>query len=125
MAACSSGTINLKRKDVKAGRHKDLDKAVFKWLMSARSNNIPVSRLVHQEKSSDLAKKLSADEFKASGGWFERPEARNNVTFKTVSGEEKLCISDMTAYWKETHLPTILPRYKLQDIFKVQIARYL
>ena len=42
MAAFSYGTINLRRKNVKAGIHEDLDKAV----MSARSNNVTVSGLV-------------------------------------------------------------------------------
>ena len=34
-----------------------------------------------------------------------------------VSGEAKSCTPEMPAHWKETHLPTILSRYKLQDIF--------
>ena len=50
MAAFSSGTISLKRKNVKAGKHENLDKAVFKWFMSARSNNIPVKLLSHVRK---------------------------------------------------------------------------
>ena len=41
MAAFSSGIINLKRKNVKAGKYDELDKAIFKWFMSARSSDIP------------------------------------------------------------------------------------
>ena len=41
MAAFSSGIINLKRKNVKAGKYEELDKAIFKWFMSARSSDIP------------------------------------------------------------------------------------
>ena len=33
------------------------------------------------------------------------------------SGEAKSCTSEMTAHWKETHLPTIFSRYKLKNIF--------
>ena len=40
-----------------------------------------------------------------------------DVTFREVSGEEKLCTPEMTASWKETHLPTILSRYELKNIF--------
>ena len=44
--------------------------------------------------------------------------ARNNVKFKTVSGEKKNTHTpEMTAPWKETHLATILSRYKLVNIF--------
>ena len=39
MAAFSSGTINFKRKNVKAGKYEELDKALLKWFMSARSRN--------------------------------------------------------------------------------------
>ena len=53
MATFSFGMIKLKRKNVKVGKYEDLDKAVFKWLMSARSNNMPASGLVFQEKTSD------------------------------------------------------------------------
>ena len=36
---------------------------------------------------------------------------------KIVSGEAKSCTQEMTALWKQTHLPAILSRYNLQDIF--------
>ena len=117
MAAFSSGKINLKRKNMKAGKYESLDKAVFKWFMSARSNSIPVSGLVLQEKATDFAKMLGIADFKASNGWVDRWKAQNNVTFKIVSGEAKSCTPEMTAHWKQTHLPTILSRYNLQDIF--------
>ena len=43
MAGFSSGIINLKRKNVKAGKYEELDKAIFKWFMSARSSDIPAT----------------------------------------------------------------------------------
>ena len=55
MTVFSSGTINLKRKNVKAGKYEELDKAVFKWSMSVRSSKIPVTGLVLQERVNDLA----------------------------------------------------------------------
>ena len=45
MAAFSNGTIDLKRNNVKAGKHENLDKTVFKWFMSTRLNNILVSNM--------------------------------------------------------------------------------
>ena len=81
--------------------------------MSGRSISIPVSGLFLQEKATDFAKML---DFKASNGWVDRSKAQNNVTFKIVSGEAKSCTPEMTAHWKQTHFPTILSRYNLQDI---------
>ena len=85
--------------------------------MSARSSNIPVSGLVLQEKMNGLVKKLDIANFKALNGWVDRWKTRNNIKFKTVSGEKKICTLQMTAPWRETHLPTILSKYKLEDIF--------
>ena len=68
MAAFSSGKINLKRKNMKARKYESIDKAIFKWFMSARSNSILVSGLVLQEKATDVAKILCMADFKASNG---------------------------------------------------------
>lgn len=86
--------------------------------MAARSNNIPVNRLVLHEKASDLAETIGIDDFKASDGSADRWRARNNVTFKAVSGEVKSYTPEMTAHWKETQEET-------NDTIEVQIARYL
>ena len=56
IAAFSSETINLKRKNVKAGKYADLNKAFFKCFMSARSSNKSMCGLSLQEKTIDLAK---------------------------------------------------------------------
>ena len=66
--------------------------------MSLRSNSLPVSGLVLQEKATDFAKMFGIADFKASNGWVDRWKARNNVTFKTMSGETKSSTPDMTAY---------------------------
>ena len=59
IAAFSSETINLKRKNVKAGKYADLNKAFFKCFMSARSSNKSMCGLALQEKTIDLAKKIN------------------------------------------------------------------
>ena len=57
------------------------------------------------------------DDFRASDGWLDRWKSGHNATFREVSGEEKSCTPEMIASWKKTHLPTILSRYELKDIF--------
>ena len=42
---------------------------------------------------------------------------RNNVSFKTVSGESKAVTSEMVAGWNETTLPTLLSNYDLENIY--------
>ena len=84
MATFLSGPANLKRKNVKARKYEELDKAVFKQFTSTRSSNISVSGLVLQEKVNDLEKKLGIANFKASNKWVDRWKARKNAKFKTV-----------------------------------------
>ena len=42
---------------------------------------------------------------------------RNNVSFKTASGERKTVTPEMTASWNETTLPTLLSNYCLRNIY--------
>ena len=107
IAAFSSETINKDRKNAKAGKYADLNKAFFKWFMPARSSNKSMCGLALQEKTIDLAKKkkkqqLEIANFEASTGWVDRWEERNNVKFKTVSCLEKSCTTVTTGPWKET-----------------------
>ena len=117
LAAYESGEINPKRQKMKRAENEDLDKAVYTWFHNTRANNVPVSGVVLKEKALQFAKSLHLDDFRASDGWLDRWKSKHNVTFREVSGEEKSCTPEMIASWKETHLPTILSRYELKDIF--------
>ena len=48
---------------------------------------------------------------------FNNIKCSSKVSFKTVSGEGNSCTAEMTAPWKETTLPTILSKYKLDEIY--------
>ena len=59
---------------------------------------------------------MNVENFKASDGWLDRWKERFNVSFKTVSGESNVCTDKMVAPWEQTSLPTILPKYDLNQI---------
>ena len=42
---------------------------------------------------------------------------RKEFHLRQFQVKKKSCKPEMTAYWKETYLPTILSRYKMQNIF--------
>ena len=42
---------------------------------------------------------------------------RHNISLKVIGGECKSFKDEMTSSWNETTSPTILPNYKLDDIF--------
>ena len=50
---------------------------------------------------------------------------RNNVSFKTVSGEGKPVTPEMVAGWNETTLPTLLSNYGLENIYNAKKFRLL
>ncbi|XP_047144622.1 tigger transposable element-derived protein 4-like [Hydra vulgaris] len=84
--------------------------------LNLRSRNVAVSAINLKTKARELAEKVNINEFKASNGWFDRWKNRY-VSFKTVCGEGNSCTAEMTKPWKETALPTILSRYKLDEIY--------
>ena len=56
-AALEKGN-NVKRQKLRTGDHETLDPAVFKWFLSLRSQNVPLSGAIIQEKASQCAKEL-------------------------------------------------------------------
>ena len=59
-AALEKGN-NVKRQKLRTGDHETLDTAVFKCFLSLRSQNVPLSGAIFQEKASQYAKGLSID----------------------------------------------------------------
>ena len=82
-----------------------------------RSQNVPLSGGIIQEKASIYAKELNIENFKAWDGWLRRWKERRNILFKTISGESNSVTSEMVNAWKETSLPTLLSNYKLKNIY--------
>ena len=69
--------------------------------MNARERNVPIGGYIIREKALDL----------------DRWKNRHNVVFRAISGKERSSTEEMTASWAQTHLPTILSRYVLRDIY--------
>ena len=99
--ALEKGT-NGKQQKLKTGNHELVDSAIFKWFLNMRSDNVPLSASVIQEKAVMFAKDLNVENFQASDGWLRRWKERNNITFKTVSGESNSVTPDMVNSWFET-----------------------
>ena len=112
-----SGQFGASRQKLSVGKHDSVDKAVYKWFMNACERNVPIGGRIIREKTLDFAKELNITDFKPSGGWLGRWKNRVNVVFRTVSGEERSCTEEMAASWEQTHLPMILPRYELRNIY--------
>ena len=109
--------MNTKHQRLRAGSYEKLDQAIFKWLLTVRSRDVAVSALILKTKAIDFAEKMSIENFHASDGWLDRWKKRYNVSFKKISGEGNACTDETTAPWAETTLPTMLPKYELNQIY--------
>ena len=94
-----------------------LDKAIYKWFINAREQNVPVSGTLLKKKAIRFARELQIEDFMGSDGWLDRWKTRHRVAFKMIAGEAKSCTPQMTSSWDETTLPTIISNYRLEDIY--------
>ena len=82
-----------------------------------RSQNVPLSASMIQEKAVTFAKELNTENIQASDGWLRRWKERSNISFKAVSGESKSVTPEMVNTLLETSLPTLLSNYDLKEIY--------
>ena len=108
---------NVKQQKLRTSNFELVDKVVLNWFKNMRSQNIPLSAAMIQEKAIAFAKELNVENFQSSDGWLRCWKERNHITLKTVSGESKSVTPDMVAGWWETSLPTFLSNYELKIIY--------
>ena len=109
-----------KRRRLHRGTFANLDDFIFKWLLTVRGRNLVVSASILKRKAKEIAEQINTKGFQASDCWHDRWKSRYSVSFKTVSGEGNSCKAEITAPWKETTLPTILSKYKLDEIYNAR-----
>ena len=90
-----------------------LDERIYNWFSTARSNNIPISGPIIQEKAKKVADILRMDKFKASNGWLESFRKRHNIFFRTLSGESAQLDKDIVDNWIKC-LPVVTEQYEAQ-----------
>ena len=108
---------NSKRERLREGFFANLDQSIFEWLLTVCSRAVVVSALIFKTKVMEFSEKLNVKDFHASDGWLDRLKKRYIVSFKTVSCEVSACTSEMVALLEETMLPTILSKYKPNQIY--------
>nr|XP_037280355.1 tigger transposable element-derived protein 6-like [Rhipicephalus microplus] len=105
------------RKRLRLGNFQEVDAAVLTWFKDARSQNVPVSGPMLQEKARQFADALDITGFEASAGWLHRFRERNGITWQVVSGEEKAADAASAAAWRDEKFREIIASYSEDDIF--------
>ena len=62
----------LGAKRVKPKKYETLNKALKKWLLNLRSENVQVNKALVKEKALEFANELNIEGFQASKGWLEK-----------------------------------------------------
>jgi len=68
--------MNSKRKNMRGGNFEKVDKAIYTWFISKRSQKIPIDGVIIKEKALEFAKALGETEFKASDCWLSKWKKR-------------------------------------------------
>ena len=71
-----------------------------------------------QQKALQFAKDLNNDTFKASNGWLDSLLKRNNIVFRTMTGERGDVDTTTNDDWKK-NLPALCEGNRHEDIFNM------
>ena len=94
-----------------------MDQVIFNWFLNMRSQNVPLSASMIQEKAVIFAKEMNTENLQASDGRLRHWKERNNISLKTVSRESKSVTPEMVNAWSKTSLPTLSLNYDLKDFY--------
>ena len=109
------------RKRMREGAYADVDKALWKWFVQMRQQNITMSGPILKEKAEDFASQLSVD-FKTSDGWLQWWRVRYGVEHKSSQGERN-AVDEVTAdSFVSSKLPEILSRYTDKQIIRCKLV---
>ena len=95
-----------------------VNELILKWIKDANSRRISVSGPLVQQRALKFAEELGLNDFKASSGWLEKLLKRNNIIFKTMSGERGDVNVDVVNDWI-SKISSLCEGYTPSDIFNM------
>ncbi|XP_064467178.1 tigger transposable element-derived protein 6-like [Ornithodoros turicata] len=113
--AAGSGA-SAKRKRIQDRAYEDIEEAVYKWFLDARSRKIPISGPVLAAKAKHFAYLLDED-LKPCGGWLQRFKDRYGITYRRIVGESASMDRAGREAWLDEHLEDIFQRYTECNIY--------
>jgi hypothetical protein len=106
------------RKRLKMSTYPKLEEAMAMWFNQTTNNtNTVIGGQEILEQATKYAIFLGYDNFKASNGWLENFQKRNNIKLKITVGEAGLVDQEVVSNWINNILPNQIKGYHPRDIF--------
>ncbi|CAF1125111.1 unnamed protein product [Brachionus calyciflorus] len=116
-----------KKSRIQNGSFHLIEKALFKWYVSAKSANIPLSYEILHEKALQFYAEFKSknvpmkDKFEASRGWISNFLHRHNLSSKIMSGEsESVDLNSIQDFKKK--ITSLVEKYEPCDVYNCDKA---
>ncbi|KAG0424341.1 hypothetical protein HPB47_028444 [Ixodes persulcatus] len=107
MAAMSMNGDCSARKRLRHAPYKDVEDALFKWFLDARTMNVPISVSLLLGNARDFAFLLNFAEFSPGNGWLYRFKERHGIVYKSIVGEVASVDIERAEQWLADNLDEI------------------
>ncbi|XP_065177024.1 tigger transposable element-derived protein 6-like [Sycon ciliatum] len=114
------GQRSGKVKRIAHSKWPQLDKALFQWVVKARTTGVNVFDDTIQTKARELAEHfgISDEEFSASSGFCDKFKKRHQLSLRTMAGEgEQAARSNDIHDWQDEVLSGLLEGYAPKDVY--------
>ncbi|KAG0428291.1 hypothetical protein HPB47_024716 [Ixodes persulcatus] len=95
------------RKRLRHAAYKDVEDALFKWFLDARTMNVPISGPLLLGKARDFAFLLNFTEFSPGNRWLHRFKERHGIVYKSIVGEAASVDIERAEQWLADNLDEV------------------
>lgn len=113
----NSNISKLKR--IRKPVNKEVDQALLEWFKQKRTQNIPISGPILQEKAEEFSRLLSTNNETSvcSKSWIDRFKKRYHISSSKIHGEAASVSAETTRDWLNNIWPDLRRDYSNNDIF--------
>ncbi|XP_042900840.1 tigger transposable element-derived protein 4-like [Parasteatoda tepidariorum] len=102
---------------MRTGGNEEIEVALLRWVREARSQNLPLTGHVLQEKAKVFADALGVTNFASSNGWLTRFKKRHGIVCHKICGEEATVDKETVESFLSEKWPALRKNYAPRDIF--------
>ncbi|CAB0034433.1 unnamed protein product [Trichogramma brassicae] len=103
-------------------KNPDIDKALYKWFLQKRNQNVPINGPILQAQAEKFAAINGNTDFVCNHSWISRFIKRHDISFGKICGEANIVDFSKVDAWKTEMWDKIKDKYAEDDIFNVDEA---